>query len=124
MTLLADVNHLGSQEDEVSNWEPAHSLVEDVISGAEIAAAPCLLALAVSRLPLCLRGGRALCGSWLALLWYLLNRLFCERARGADRAFREKGLFCVSLWRSHGLGCCLTLAPSDCPQGIQAWSLP
>ena len=98
MTLLADVNHLGSQEDEVSNCEPAHSLVEDVISGAEIAAAPCLLPLAVSRLPLCLRGGRALCGSWLALLWYLLNRLFCERARGADRAFREKGLFlCVSL---------------------------
>ena len=82
MTLLADVNHLGSQEDEVSNWEPAHSLVEDVISGAEIAAAPCLLALAVSRLPLCLRGGRALCGSWLALLWYLLNPLLCEHTRG------------------------------------------
>ena len=98
MTLLADVNHLGSQEDEVSNWEPAHSLVEDVISGAEIAAAPCLRALAVSRLPLCLQGGRALYGSWLALLWYLLNRLFCERARGADRAFHEKGLSCVSLW--------------------------
>ena len=28
-TLLADVNHPGSQEDVVSNWEPAHSLVED-----------------------------------------------------------------------------------------------
>ena len=42
-TLLADVNHPGSQEDEVSNWEPAHSLVEDAVSGAEIAAAPCLL---------------------------------------------------------------------------------
>ena len=28
-----------------SNWEPAHSLVEDVVSGAEIAAAPCLPAL-------------------------------------------------------------------------------
>ena len=39
MTLLADVNHLGSQEDEVSSWEPAHSLVEDAISGAEIAVA-------------------------------------------------------------------------------------
>ena len=34
-TLLADVNHPGSQEDLVSNWEPAHSLVEDAISGAE-----------------------------------------------------------------------------------------
>ena len=29
MTLLADVNHPGSQEDVVSNWEPAHSLMED-----------------------------------------------------------------------------------------------
>ena len=29
MTLLADVNRPGSQEDVVSNWEPAHSLVED-----------------------------------------------------------------------------------------------
>ena len=28
MTLLADVNHPGSQEDVVSNWESAHSLVE------------------------------------------------------------------------------------------------
>ena len=31
--------------------------------------------------------------------------------------FVRKVFFCVSLWRSHGLGCCLTLAPSDCPQG-------
>ena len=29
-----------------------------------------------------------------------------------------------SLWLSHSLGCYLTLAPSDCPQGIQAQSLP
>ena len=29
VTLLADVNHPGSQEDLVSNWESAHSLVED-----------------------------------------------------------------------------------------------
>ena len=28
-TLLADVNHPGSQENVISNWEPAHSLVED-----------------------------------------------------------------------------------------------
>ena len=25
---------------------------------------------------------------------------------------------------SYSLGCYLKLAPSDCPQGIQAWSLP
>ena len=37
MTVLADVNHPESQEDVVSNWEPACSLVEDAISGAEIA---------------------------------------------------------------------------------------
>ena len=36
-TLPADVNCLESQEVLVSNWEPAHSLVEDAISGAEIA---------------------------------------------------------------------------------------
>ena len=55
VTLLADVNCLGSQEDLVSNWEPAHSLVEDAISGAEIA--PRLPSLAVAHLPLCLRQG-------------------------------------------------------------------
>ena len=48
MILLADVNRPGSQEDLVSNWEPAHSLVEDAISGAEIVIALCLLALAVA----------------------------------------------------------------------------
>ena len=42
---------LGSQEDVVSSWEPAHSLVEDAISEAEIVAAPCLLALAVTACP-------------------------------------------------------------------------
>ena len=56
--LLADVNHPGSREDVLRSWEPAHSLVEDAISGAEIVAAPCLLALAVTRLPLCLLAGR------------------------------------------------------------------
>ena len=40
MTLLVDVNRPGSQEDLVSNWEPAHSLVEDAISVAEIAPLP------------------------------------------------------------------------------------
>ena len=78
-TLLADINHPVSQEDLVSNWESVHNLVEDAISGAEIA--PCLPALAVICLPLCLwqRGGPV--RSQLALLWYLLNPLFCEQAR-------------------------------------------
>ena len=55
MTLLVDVNHPGSQEVLVSNWEPAHSLVEDAISGAEFA--PFLLALAGAFLPPCLQQG-------------------------------------------------------------------
>ena len=51
--LLVDVNRQGSQEDLISNWEPAYSLVEDAISGAEIA--PRLLVLTVTCLPLRLR---------------------------------------------------------------------
>ena len=66
----------------ISNFEPAHSLIEDAVSGAKIAAAPCLPALAVTQLPLWHWGGRALNGSWLALIWYSLNPLFCEHTRG------------------------------------------
>ena len=49
-TLLVDVNCPGSQEALVRHWGPAHSLVEDAVSGVEIA--PRLPALAVPRLPL------------------------------------------------------------------------
>ena len=52
MTILSDINRPESQEDMVSNWEPVHSLVEDAVSWAEIAAATCLLALAVACPPL------------------------------------------------------------------------
>lgn len=48
MTPLVDVNHPGSQEDVLYNWQPAHSLVEHEVSGTEIAMAPSLLALAVA----------------------------------------------------------------------------
>ena len=51
-TLLADVNSPGSQEDMVSNWEPAHSLLEDAISGAKIAPPPPAIRLWL--LPACL----------------------------------------------------------------------
>ena len=54
-TLLVDVNHPGSQEDLVSNWETAHSLMEHAISVVEIA--PRLQALAVARLALSLWRG-------------------------------------------------------------------
>ena len=58
MTLLVDVDHPGSQEDMVSNWEPAHSLLGEAVSGAEIA--PCLLALAVTPTSLSLVGWQGL----------------------------------------------------------------
>ena len=48
MTLLADVNHPGSQEGEARYWQPAHSLEEDPLR-AEIIAAPYLLAPASGR---------------------------------------------------------------------------
>ena len=117
VTLLADVNCPGSLEDLVSNWEPAHSLVEDAVSGAEIA--PCLLALAVACLPLYHQQGDGQVHSWVAPLWYLLNTLFCEHSRLWVRVFPGKVLF-FALWKSHRLGCYLTFAPSDCAQDIQA----
>ena len=119
-TLLVDVNCPGSQEDLVSNWEPAHSLVEDAISGAEIA--PRLPAMAVARLPLW--WGEGLVHSWLALLWCSPNPLLYEWARLCLRAFLGKVLFFFLSLATHSLGCCLTLAPLDCPQGIQAQSSP
>ena len=75
------------------------------------------------------RGG--LVCSWLTLLWYSLSPLFCEQARQCFRLELFLGkfslslfsLFFLSLWLSHCLGCYLTLAPSDCPQGIQARTL-
>ena len=126
VTLLADVNHPGSQEDLVSNWEPAQSLVEDAISGAEIA--PCLPALAVAHLPLCFWCGEGPVCSRLALLWYSLNSLFSEQARLCLRLelftgkFSLSLFFLISLWQSYSLGCYLMLTPSGCPQDTQAWA--
>ena len=82
VTLLADVKHPGSQEDVVRNWHPAHSWEEDAVSGAKMAAAPCLPTLAVIHLPLCLWRGRTVYGIWVALFWYSFNTLFCESTRG------------------------------------------
>ena len=94
VTLLTDVNRPGSQEDMVRNWEPAHSLVEDAVSGAKIA--PCLLALAVARRPPCLWWGDGLVRSQLALLWYSLSPLFCEQARLRVSTLPRKVLFFFS----------------------------
>ena len=98
-------------------------MVEDAVSGAKIA--PRVLAVAGACLPLCLQQGEGLIHSWLALLWYWLSPLFCEWARLCLELF--SGKFSLSLSLSFffliSLGCYLTLAPSDCPQGIQAQSL-
>lgn len=67
VTLLADVNHPGSQDDVVSDWQPAHNLARDVVSGNEIAVAPCLLPLALIHLPLCLWKGVEEAASLLTL---------------------------------------------------------
>ena len=86
-------------------WEPDHSLVEDAVSGAGIAAAPCLPALAVTCLPFCLQGGYS---RRLALLWYSLNPLFCECTKGYHVRLKPsvgKVFFFLSLWQSYGLGC-------------------
>ena len=88
MTLLADVNHPGSQEDVASNWEHAHSLVKDAGSGAEIAAAPCLPALALSHACLSAFGEG---GPYIAAgshSFGIHSSLFCECTRG-DRAVLE-----------------------------------
>ena len=87
MTLLADVNCPGSQEEIVSIWEPAHSLVEDAVSEAKTAAAPCPLTLAVTHLPLWLWGGEGP-KQQLAFSPCFLghNPLFCEHARGHHMA--------------------------------------
>ena len=71
------------------------SLVEDAVSGAEIF--PCLPALAVTCLPLCLWWGNGLVCSQLALLWYSLSPLFCEQARLCLRLELFMGQFSLSL---------------------------
>ena len=102
--LISDCHHPGGCQLSripgrlVSNWEPTHSLVEDAISGAKIASH--LLALAAAHLPLCLQWGKGLIRIWLALLWCLLNPLFCEQAR----LLWESSLslfFSFFLWLSH-----------------------
>ena len=88
----------GSQEDLVSNSEPAHNLAHDAVSGAEIA--PCLLALAVASLPLYLWWGNGPARSWLTLLWYSLHPLFSEQARLCLRLKLFLGKFSLFLFFS------------------------
>ena len=95
-TLLVYVSQPQSQEDLDSSCESAHNLVEDAISGVEIA--PCLLALAVPHLPLCLQWGEGPARSGLALLWYSLIPLFCDQAGQCLRLEFFMGKFSLSLF--------------------------
>ena len=76
MTLPADINLTESQEVLVRNWKPVRSLVGDAVF---VAPFPLWLAPAC---PLPLAGDGPV-HSLLALLWYSLNPLFCERAGSA-----------------------------------------
>ena len=68
----------------------------------------------------CLRFGWAgLVCSRLALLWTCSDPLFCVRPPAVC-----SGQLIFSLLLSHSLSCYLTKAPSNCPQGTQAGSLP
>ena len=54
VTLLADANRPGSQEDLVSNWEPVHNVLKDASLRQRL---PLAFWLWLSHLPLCLRQG-------------------------------------------------------------------
>ena len=61
----------------------------------------------------------------LALLWYSLNPLFCEGPGCELEPLAGKLSFLFSLLiPQFGLLSQIGLAPSDCPQGIQAQSSP
>ena len=91
MTPLADVNSPGSQEDLVSNWEPARSLVEDASLGPRL---PLFGSGCHPPASLPLVGDGPVC-SQLALLWYLLSPFFCEQAW---QCLRLELFFCLSLF--------------------------
>ena len=64
--------------------------------------------------------------SQLTLLWY--GSVLCSvsgwQCLRLELSMGKFSLSLFPLWLSHSLGCYLMLAPSDCPQGIQAQSLP
>ena len=112
------------QEDVVNDWQPVHSLMGAAVSGTEIAMAPCVPTLGIVHMPLfppgeCLKQLPA-CSP---LVFTRAQSFVCECTRGHSAALepsRGKGLcFSLSLCHSHGLSCFVTLAPSECPQGIQ-----
>ena len=75
--------------------------------------------------PLCLPSpaGDAPVHNRPALLWNCsVLPLFCKWP--AVPSVRALPRLILSLLLSHSVSCYLIIAPSDCPQGFQAWSLP
>ena len=70
--------------------------------------------------------GTGLCAA--GQLSFGISSVLCSVSRPGCALESFAGKFCfflfVCFWRSHSLGCYLTLGPSDCPQSIQAQSLP
>ena len=98
----------------VRSWRPVCSVVGGAVSGAEFAPSPprCLLPPA--------RDGPVL--RRRALLWNC--SVLHSRNRRVVPKFRAFPNLTLSLFLSHSLSCYLTLAPSDCPQGIRAGPHP
>ena len=125
VTLLEDVNCPGCQEDVVSSWQPQFGGRYDLwgrdCSSPLPSSSGCC---PPASLPL---GREAMKGSWVALLWYSLNPLFCEHAGDLHVALQSlvgtflPFCFCLTddptVW-------IVTLAPSDCPQGFTVQFLP
>ena len=103
-----------SRKSLVRSWKPVCSLVGGAISGAEFVPFP-------SPVP------RSSGGEWagpkqLYLLWD--HSALRSGNQWVVPKFRAFPNLILSLLLSHSLSCYLTLAPSDCPQSIQARSLP
>ena len=94
----------------VRNWRPVCSVVGDAVFGAEFAPSP--------PPAFCLQRGWA--GPQPASSSGLAQTLCTANGRQCVQA----GQFSLSLLLSHSLSWYLTKAPSDCPQGTQARSLP
>lgn len=85
----------GPRENVVSNWEPVHNLVDDAVFGVNIAAAPCLPALGVTLLPLCV-WEVPICQA-AGLLAFGISSILCSLIVPGIRAFSGKSLLLFPL---------------------------
>ena len=112
-----------SQEVLVSYQKPACSLVEDAISEAKFAPFQLWL-LPVSLPPGMDQSPASQLSSGIRSVLCSVSGPGSALSQGFSGDNPLSLFFIPCLWLSHSLGCYLTLAPSDCPQGIQAQSLP